>query len=402
MESKELLSRLLNFGGEWEVQEILINENFKEIDIFLTYSKTTGLCPITKTECKVYDYGESRRFRHLDIFEYKTFINARLPRVINDKSVVSTIKLNWAGERVSFTYLFEIKVIEALKMSKNQTKTACYFDTTFDIVHGIMQRAVARGLKRRNLDSIYAIGLDEKSFKSGQRYITILSDPINKSVIDIIEGRKTEDAEELLSWALSPSQLNNIEIVTMDMWQPFMNVVEEIIPQADIVHDKFHTSKYLNKAVDDVRKQEVENEELLKKTKYIFLKDKNDWTENQTLKFEEINKINLITSQAWHIKENFKGIYEQGRKELCLKYFEQWYIDALVSGIKRMIKVADTMLNHLKGIVNSAVSFITNSVAENLNSQIQVVKSVGRGFANVDGYRNSIMFFQGKLIMNPF
>lgn len=401
MESIELLQKILNFGEDWEIKEILINESFKEIDIFLKYSKSTGICPTTKKEGKIYDYGASRRFRHLDLFEYRTFINVRIPRVINDKSEVSTIELSWAGERVSFTYLFETKVIETLTMSKNQTKTALYLETTFDIVHGIMQRAVERGLKSRKLDDIHAIGLDEKSFKSGQNYITILSDPIKKRVIDIIEGRKLEDAEELLSWTLSPTQLEKIEIATMDMWQPFMKAVEEIIPQAEIVHDKFHTSKYLNKAVDDVRKQEVENEELLKNTKYIFLKNKADWTDLQTLKFEEINKINLITSQAWHLKENFKGIYEQGKKELCLKYFEQWYIDTIKSGIKKMIKVADTMLNHLEGIVNSAVWYITNSVAENLNSQIQVVKSVGRGFANVNGYRNSILFFQGKLMLFP-
>jgi transposase len=286
-------------------------------------------------------------------------------------------------------------------MSKNQTKTAEFFDTTFDIVHTIMQRAVSRGLERRNLDDISAISLDEKSFKYGQKYITILSDPIKKCVLDIIEGRKLEDTQELLTWTLSPLQLDNIKIVTMDMWKPFMTAVEEIIPQADILHDKFHTAKYLNKAVDDVRKQEVENQEILKKNKYLFLKNKENWTELQTLKFEEINQINLTTSQAWHIKENFKGIYHLESKELCLNYFKQWYIDTFESGIKQMIKVADTLLNHLKGIVNSAISNLTNSVAENLNSQIQVIKSVGRGYANVDGYRNSILFFQGKLNMFP-
>lgn len=66
-----------------------------------------------------------------------------------------------------------------------------------------------------------------------------------------------------------------------------------------------------------------------------------------------------------------------------------------------MVKVADTLLNHLKGVINSAVYEYTNSVAENLNSQIQVIKSVGRGFANVNAYRNAILFFQGKLYMYP-
>jgi transposase len=150
-----------------------------------------------------------------------------------------------------------------LKISKNQTKTAYFFDTTFDIIHGIMQRAVERGLKQRDLYGISALSLDEKSIKNGQSYITILSDPVKKCVLDIIEGRKTDDTEELLTWTLSPSQLDNIDIVTMDMWQPYMKAVEEIMPQADIAHDRFHTAKYLNKAVDDVRKQEIINEETL-------------------------------------------------------------------------------------------------------------------------------------------
>jgi len=100
-----------------------------------------------------------------------------------------------------------------------------------------------------------------------------------------------------------------------------MNSVEEIMPHADIVHDKFHTAKYLNKAVDDVRNEEVKEKTILKNTKYLFLKDYSKLTELQMLKFDEIKQINLKTSQAWEIKENFKGIYNQGRKELCLKYF---------------------------------------------------------------------------------
>jgi transposase len=402
MDSNLLLERLLHFGEAWHVDDIQVNESFKEIDILISYTKNTGICPILKSEQKIYDYGDLRRIRHLDLFEYKTFINTRIPRVINDKNDVTSIDLSWADSRVSYTYLFECKVIEALEMSKNQTRTAKYFNTTFDIVHMIMQRAVTRGLKRRNLDGIHSLCIDEKSYGNGQKYMTVLSDPITKCVLDIIEGRKTEDAEELITNTLSPAQLDNIELVTMDMWKPFMTAVEEVIPCADIAHDRFHTAKYLNNGVDEVRKQEIKEQVLLKNMKYIFLKDKSKWTKKQALKFEEINEINLVTSQAWQIKENFKGIYDQGRKELCMEYFKQWYENTFDSGIQQMIKVADTLLNHLKGVINSAVTDITNSVAENLNSQIQVVKSTGRGFANIRGYRNSILFFQGKLSLFPF
>jgi len=399
MQKEEFITRLLNFGDDWKITDIRVNTEFKEIDIFLEYIKSTGLYPRTNEECKIYDYMNSRRLRHLDIFEYKTFINARVPRVINDKSEINSIELSWADSRVSYTYLFEDKIIETLLLSKNQTKTSDYFDISFDKVHRIMQRAVNRGLTRRKLDGIYALSIDEKSFKEGHNYLTILSDPINKCVLDIIEGRKTDDACELITSTLSTNQLSKIELVTMDMWAPFMSAVEEIMPQANIAHDKFHTAKYLNKGVDDVRKQEVKEQEILKNSKYIFLKDKSKWTAQQSKTFEEINQINLTTSQAWHLKENFKGIYEQGTQTACLKYFEQWYKNTLEANIKPMIKVADTILKHLKGVVNSALTSITNSIAENLNSQIQVIKSVARGFANFNAYRNAILFFNAKLDM---
>jgi transposase len=297
--------------------------------------------------------------------------------------------------------MFECRVVEALQMSRNQTKTAVFFKTSFDIVHQIMARATARGLERRSLEGVHSLCIDEKSFSNGQEYMTVLSDPISKRVLDIIAGRKTDDALELLHSTLTPSQLGSIDLITMDMWQPFMNAAEEAVPQASIAHDKFHTAKYLNKAVDDVRKQEVKEQEALKHTKYIFLKNMSNWTEAQKLKFEEINEINLKTAQAWHIKENFKGIYGMGSARLCLDYFIQWYSDALDSGLKPVIKVADTLCRHLEGIVNSALTDITNSVAENLNSQIQVVKTVGRGFANIAAYRNAILFFFGGLSLLP-
>jgi transposase len=187
----------------------------------------------------------------------------------------------------------------------------------------------------------------------------------------------------------------------MDMWKPFKIAANTLIPQADIVYDKFHITKYLNKGLDDTRKDEVKKHVELKNSKYIFLKNSEKWNRNQLVKFESINRANLATSKAWQLKENFKGFYLQYSRKECLIYFERWYINTIKSGLKHMIKVADTLLKHLKGITAAAVTGFTNSIAENLNSQIQVVKTVGRGFANPNAYRNAILFFQGKLNLMP-
>ncbi len=252
------------------------------------------------------------------------------------------------------------------------------------------------------MDGITAISLDEKSFSNGHNYLTILSDPINKRVLDIIEGRKIENTEELLTWTLSPKQLKNITLITMDMWKAYMMAAaKKILPQATIIHDKFHTVKYLNKSVNEVRKMETKHEIALKSTKYLYLKAPRGWSNQEAFKFNQIDAINLKTSIAWRIKENFKEIYTIGNWYVFKDFFENWYKNALQSKLKPMIKVADTLLKHLEGILNSAMHSVSNSIAENINSQIQIVKSMTRGFANFKGYQNAVLFFQGKLNMFP-
>ena len=101
------------------------------------------------------------------------------------------------------------------------------------------------------------------------------------------------------------------------------------------------------------------------------------------------------------MKENFKEIYTFWNQKQCIHFFKKWYINTLESEIKPMINVADTLLKHLQGIVNATISTFSNSMAENINGKIQIIKSVGRGFKNIDGYRNSILFFNGNLDLLP-
>jgi transposase len=395
--TNKFLEEILQLGDEWEITEIKTDLSRKEIDLYITYQSALA----SKDKSFLYDYKPIRRIRHLDLVDCKLFLNAKIPRFKDENGNVRALELKWADKRVSYSYLFESKVITLLEISKNKTKTADYFDISFDIVHSIMQRAVERGLSKRRLNDVKVLGIDEKSFGNGHHYMTILSDPFEKRVLDIIAGRSTEDAAELITWTLPEESINNVRMVAMDMWKPFMNAVEETMPQAEILHDKFHIIKIINKGVDEVRKAEVLKVKELKKTKYLFLKTDSNWTENQRVKFEEMNEINTNTSKAWKIKENFKGIYEQYEYLQCLYYAEKWIKDSYNSNLVPMIKAANTIHNHLKGIVNAAYRGITNSGAENLNSKIQVIKSIARGFKNIDGYRNAILFYTGKLNLYP-
>jgi transposase len=242
MEVKRLLDQLLDLGQGWDVKNIEINEADKLIDLYLAYSEKS-FCDFEGNLCPIYDFSEPRRIRHLDFFDFQCFLNFRIPRMKLPNGKIQNIPLNFSDKRVSFSWKFETKVINTLLLSKNKTQTAKYLNTSFDIVHQIMERAVKRGLDRRELDGIQRINLDEKSYSNGHNYFTVLIDTDSKRVLDIIEGRGIESTQELLHSTFNSEQMKGIKYVAMDMWQAFMTGVENTLPEAEIAHDKFHNKQ---------------------------------------------------------------------------------------------------------------------------------------------------------------
>ena len=64
-----------------------------------------------------------------------------------------------------------------------------------------------------------------------------------------------------------------MKTVSVDMWKAYLNSVEDILPKANIVHDRFHLIKYLNEAIDKVRRREVKQHEELKNSRFALLKN---------------------------------------------------------------------------------------------------------------------------------
>ena len=157
-----------------------------------------------------------------------------------------------------FTALFERLSIDVLLGCQNQSKAKELLKLSWDEVHLIQEKAVERGLGRRVGGELKHIGVDEKSFLKGHQYATVLSDLDNPRVLDVARDRKEESLGELLNKIPEP-QRDHIKAVALDMSEPFINAVEQGLPQADIVHDKFHIAKYLGEAVDKVRRAENRN-----------------------------------------------------------------------------------------------------------------------------------------------
>lgn len=404
MQDRELYQTLLGLRKPWTVEGVEVKASEKQVLVKVCYEEGTLWGDESGKRLPVHDHV-ARRWRHLDTCGFTTVIECDVPRLKNEDGSVWTVPVPWAGKGGRYTLMFESFAIAVLLAARAITAAAELLELGWDAVHGIMQRAVERGLCARDLEGLRYLGLDEKSFRSGQDYITVMSDLEKGRVLEVVEGKDAMGGEILLE-TLPEAVQDNIQAVAMDMSLGLEAAVKKILPQSDIVHDRFHISSNLADAVDAVRKAEnkalqAEGDDTLKGTRQLWLIGREKMSAEQAESFANIRKEALKVSRAHAIKEAFVGFWKCATLEAGREYFKDWYGWASRSRLRPIIKVAKTLKSRLENILSYFQHRITNAAAEGLNSKIQALKANARGFRNFFNYRTRILFFCGKLDLSP-
>jgi len=250
MQDRELFSQLLGLRGSWEVTEVKVDYVELRVDIWVGWPGGELVpCPVCGEMCSLYDHREERSWRHLDTMQFRTILHCRIPRVKCPTHGVRSVEVSWAEDYSRFTALFERFAVEVLLGCQSATRAAALLRLSWDEMHEIQERAVNRGLSRRGEEGLVHIGVDEKSFMRGHSYITVVSDIDRSRVIEVGHGRDEAAVTDILD-AMTDVQKEWTQAVAVDMWGPYLNAVTKALPDADIVHDKFHVVKHLGEAVD--------------------------------------------------------------------------------------------------------------------------------------------------------
>lgn len=272
---------------------------------------------------------------------------------------------------------------------------------------GVMDRAVRRGLARKERRVPERIGVDEKSFARRHKYETLIYDLDRRCVEYVADGRTEESLSEYYL-RFEKEERKEIKVIAMDMWEAYIGATKTHVPKADkkIVFDKFHVVQYVTKAVDKVRK--AENAELsgqgndwLKNTKWLWLANEESIPEWRRPEFEELKKRDLKVGRAWAIKENLRNFWDCKTKRQAKKFFKKWYWWATHSRLKPVIDAARTLMNHLENILTYFVHHATNALGESINSKIEKIKKTACGYRNRDHYKTAIYFHCGGLDLYP-
>ena len=264
----------------------------------------------------------------------------------------------------------------------------------------ILDHYVTEAQKRLDFSRLTAIGVDETASRRGHNYVTVFADLDTRRVIFATEGK---DAETFAAFRKDLFRHDHdgsaITDVSCDMSSAYIKGVEFDFPQAEITFDRFHIMKLMNEAIDEVRREEQRTQPLLHKTRFAWLTRANHRTTEQTKVIEELSmaKYNLKTARAYRIGLALQGFWQQLDRTTAEAYLTGWYRWALYCRLKPVVKFAQTIKRHWRGVMNWFRWQINNGLMEAINSLIQAAKARARGYRTAKNLINMIYLIAGKL-----
>lgn len=407
MKDTELYGRLLGLRSPWFVRQVCYEDHPERIAVYIDH--TAGMempCPVCGCYSGVYDHLPERQWQHLPTCQVPTFVHARLPRIRCLEHGVRSVLSDWSDPGAEVTRALECRLID-LEKECSVEGVSRLTGLSWERCWGILERAVDRGLQRKEWKLPTHMGVDEKAFGRGQDYETVVCD-LEEGVVEFVgDGRRQESlAEYFLPFA--EAERAQVASVCLDMWEPYITTLQTYIPGAadKMVFDKFHVMSLLNEAVDQVRRQEhkaltAQQNELLKGTKYWWLYNPTHVPEDVQSEFARLRQLNLKVSRAWAIKELFRQLWDYRRAGWAQRFFRRWYFWATHSRLEPIIKVAKTLKRHLSNLLTYLVHRFTNALSESLNTQIEKLKRMACGFRNREHFKKAIYFHCGGLDLYP-
>jgi transposase len=398
---EELFTIALGLDTPWYIRAIDFDVNEKQLDIHIDFEIGSKFpCPLCgKSDCQVHDTIE-RIWRHLDFFQFKTYLHCRVPRTECDVCGVKQVKVPWARKGSGFTLLMDSLIV--LMAQNMPIKTVADLIGEHDTrIWRILEYYVFVARSNEDFSEIRSIGVDETSRSKGHNYLSVFVDLDSSKVIHVCEGRdSTAIASFKNDYEAHKGFAINISNFCCDMSPAYISGVEDNFHNAAITFDKFHVMKLMNEAVDQVRREEQAHNASLKYTRYIWLRNPESLTVKQTKELGSLKDMRLKTSRAYDIKLSLRDFWNFKDPDLAQIYLKKWHFWATHSKLSPVIKTAKTFKRHWNGILNYINTRIDNGILEGLNSLIQSAKDSARGFRTTKNFIITIYLRLGKLQFN--
>ena len=241
-----------------------------------------------------------------------------------------------------------------------------------------------------------ALSIDEfKGNTWGEKYQCILTDPINKVVLDILPERYAYYLTDYFQ-KFPLNERKQVRYFVSDMWKTFADTSSVWFKNATQIVDKYHWIRQAIWAFENVRKEEQkklgpELRKYFKRSKSLLIKRFDNLTDEEKQQVNVMLYYSVNISRAYWYKEEFLKIIYHKDSESAIIALNEWIENAECCGIPQFEKCTKTMRNWYTGIVNSLSLPITNGFTEGCNNKIKVLKRNAYGYKNFKRFRNRIL-----------
>ena len=388
-----LMTKLLNIEGV-TVKSYQIIENIG-ITIYLDNSNKKAICPDCGKKTDKLHQNHYYVVRDLPFGEQKVYlqVNRRQMRCEGCPKKFSE-DLEFVKKTRTYTERLKKKILSELLES--DVKNVAQRNGVSEQEIETMLKEWGKELSGQKPSGLKRLGIDEIALVKGQKnYCVVLVDLDKKIIVGMLKNRTQVELKKYLE-AWGEEVLEQIEEVSIDMWKPYKNVSEALIPQAEVVADRFHVMKQVNEELDGARKKIKKAAEAsknnsekarilsgIKKSKYVLLKNEETLTEIEKEKLESVKKVAPILHKMHQLKEEFIQIFEAPKDWVeGLFSLSDWLKDA----ISVFPKSCRTIIRWIGQIIAYFDRRTTQGVVEGINNKLKLIKRKAYGFRNFDNF----------------
>ena len=280
------------------------------------------------------------------------------------------------------------------------------FRTSWHHVFTAVEMAVQWGRKHQDLSGIKSIGVDEIKWQRGHNYLTLVYqiDAGSKRLLWVGEKRTIKTFLRFFRW-FGQERSAALQVVCSDMWKPYLKVIAKKAVNALNILDRFHIMAHMNKAIDQVRAEEVKAlkvkgyEPVLLKTRWLLLKRPENLTAQQGIRMAELVRYNLKSVRSYLLKEEFQLFWLYQSPRWAGWFLDKWCTKTMRSKIEPMKKVAQMLRRHRALLMNwfEAKGQFSSGIVEGFNTKAKLTTRKSYGFRTYRAAEISLYHTLGAL-----
>ena len=337
-------------------------------------------CPVAKV---AETRRPARRWRDLALRDQPLWLVYAPHRVWCPQCGLRVERVPWAEKWQRVTHRLA-RAVATLARKLDWASVAAHFHLNWKTVASVVEAAVLWGLAHRRWLPLHVVGIDEVSRRKGQQYPTLVYDLARRRVVWIGKDRDEAPLQRFFGW-LGPRCAQAIRVVCCAMWRPYLAVLRAAVPQATVLFDRFHLTRYATEAVDTVRRQmwrqlaEAERPDF-KRTRFLWLKTPENLQSEERTRLSGLLRLNAPIVKAYLLKEDLRRFWDYRSTAWAVDHLRQWLWRASHGRLGPFTKLTHTIRAHRDGILAWTKLRVTNGALEGMNNKVKAISHRAFGF----------------------